>query len=781
MAAAERFDEHEGDAASGAGTSPALWREVVDAMPQLVWVAGSDGEVVFYNQRAVDYDGIGQGDGRGSRRWEPVVHPDELERTWTAWSEAVTCGRDYECEHRLRMADGSYRWHVSRARPVSTGPDGWTTWFGTATDVHAQKEAELAVQGAERFTRQVLDSLFTFVGVLTPDGVLVEANRAPLEAADLVPDDVIGRPFWDCYWWSYDADVGRDLRRAVERAAAGEVVRYDVAVRVAGGAMCWIDFALVPLRDAGGEVTHLIPSGIDITDRVAAAAELQGAEDRLRTIFEVIDQAYCLCELVLDEDGTPVDYRFLEVNPSFEAMTGLVEATGRTAYDLIDGLEPHWLETYAEVALGGRPRRFQQGSEAMGRFFDVFVTPVPPHGRFAIVFVDISDRRASELAVAAAHLATERARHRAEVLATVVTELEAVAGVAERGRRLVRLVAQRLGRRATLELPGDGGIERFEAEHDVAEARAGVGRHAVVSSGGHGRIDRLRVPVPLEGAETGWLTVEQADPSAAEADDGGSTLLAEVATRAGLVLRGARVAEREHQVAVRLQQALLPGVPVVVDGIRIATRYVPATDALDVGGDWYETFRLPDGRLGVAVGDVVGHNLAAAVAMGQLRAGMLALAARATDPGDVLASVDAFARRHAVTDFATAVCAFLDPVSGAIEYSSAGHPPLLVRRPDGTTRWLDEVRSAPLASVAVDHRPVATDELPAGAVLVAFSDGLVERRRLEVTSGMAHLAEVVAAVGTDEPDAVCDAALAAMADLAPFEDDVAVLCVRRDP
>lgn len=120
--------------------------------------------------------------------------------------------------------------------------------------------------------RQVLNRVVAFVGVLDLDGVLLEANEPALEAADLVAADVVGKPFWDCYWWSYDAATQARLRDAVRRAAAGETVRYDSEIRIGETARLTIDFQLAPLLNDDGTVTQLIPSAVDITERAATEA-----------------------------------------------------------------------------------------------------------------------------------------------------------------------------------------------------------------------------------------------------------------------------------------------------------------------------------------------------------------------------------------------------------------------------------------------------------------------------------------------------------------------------
>lgn len=136
-----------------------------------------------------------------------------------------------------------------------------------------------ALQESEDRVRRVLDSLFAFVGVMTPEGILLEANRAPLEAAGIRIEDVKGRYFWDTFWWSYDPALQEWLRGAASRASQGEMVRRDVEVRMAGDTRMTIDFMLAPMYNDQGTVTHLIPSAIDVSARVASEA-------RFRSLFD---------------------------------------------------------------------------------------------------------------------------------------------------------------------------------------------------------------------------------------------------------------------------------------------------------------------------------------------------------------------------------------------------------------------------------------------------------------------------------------------------------------
>ncbi|WP_134724485.1 ATP-binding protein [Paracoccus luteus] len=125
------------------------------------------------------------------------------------------------------------------------------------------------------------------------------------------------------------------------------------------------------------------------------------------TLFTAIDQGYCLCEIIRDADGRAVDYRFLDTNPQFDTMTGLASAVGRTARELVPDLEEEWFQTYGAVA-AGTPARFQSHSAPMGRWFDVFATPVAPQGHFALVFRDITAQRRAEAERAEATARAER-------------------------------------------------------------------------------------------------------------------------------------------------------------------------------------------------------------------------------------------------------------------------------------------------------------------------------------------------------------------------------------
>ncbi|UVT14060.1 SpoIIE family protein phosphatase [Streptomyces thermocarboxydus] len=233
--------------------------------------------------------------------------------------------------------------------------------------------------------------------------------------------------------------------------------------------------------------------------------------------------------------------------------------------------------------------------------------------------------------------------------------------------------------------------------------------------------------------------------------------------------------DQQRQAAIALQRAIL-GPARLPDGF--AVRYEPASRPLEVGGDWYDTVTLPDGRTGIVVGDCVGRGLEAASVMGQLRSACRALLLQDPSPGRTLAALDQFAAGLTGALCTTVFCGVLDPATGELTYSGAGHPPGILVHPDGTVRLLEEGCALPLAVRPGRTRPEATCSLPARATLLLYTDGLVERRRLPLSTGIERAGHAVRE-GRDMP--VEDLAGAVMARLAPaggYDDDVALLLYR---
>lgn len=226
--------------------------------------------------------------------------------------------------------------------------------------------------------------------------------------------------------------------------------------------------------------------------------------------------------------------------------------------------------------------------------------------------------------------------------------------------------------------------------------------------------------------------------------------LATIAQQGAVALERARLHEHSVSVAHELQRAMLTEDLPRNAGLQVDAEYRPAGSGIEVGGDWYDAFGLDDMTVALAVGDVVGHGLRAAAAMGQLRTATQALAGPGLGPGATLGLVDQFVRRRGVGFAATLVYAELDTATGAFVYACAGHlPPLLVRR-DGRVGYLWDGRSAPLGVPNLrGPRAEGAVQLLPGDVVLLYTDGVIERRDRPLPESMDQLARLAAERGAD--------------------------------
>ncbi|MDG9702802.1 SpoIIE family protein phosphatase [Streptomyces sp. DH37] len=253
------------------------------------------------------------------------------------------------------------------------------------------------------------------------------------------------------------------------------------------------------------------------------------------------------------------------------------------------------------------------------------------------------------------------------------------------------------------------------------------------------------------------------------------TLLAVLGGYLGQALQRVHAFEQQRETALTLQRAIL-GPDRLPGGF--AVRYEPAARPLEVGGDWYDTVELPDGRIGIVVGDCVGRGLEAATVMGQLRSACRALLLQFADPAQVLTALDRFAALIPGAMCATVFCGVLDPATGRLVYSSAGHPPGILTHPDGTTELLDQGRSIPLAVQPDRPRPTGARTMPPASVLLLYTDGLVERRSRPLHAGIAEAA-AAARKGLDASlEELADDIRTGLEPAGGYDDDMALLLYR---
>jgi PAS domain S-box-containing protein len=265
-------------------------------------------------------------------------------------------------------------------------------------DVSKRVNAEQAQRENEARLRAIYDGTYEYIGLLTPDGTLLDANRASLEFAGNTRESVVGRRFWDTPWFAGTPGAPERIRDAVARAAAGEFVRFEAGLRRPNGEMTAFDISFHPIRDESGSVVLIVPEGRDVTERQRAEAALRESEARYRALFESIDDGFCVIEVLFDEGGVPVDYRFIEANPAFVQQTGLSGVAGRRVGELVPGHDTHWFAIYGRVAATGEPIRFDAPAGRMGRWYKGYAFRVghPDEHKVAVLFTDVTAAKAAE-------------------------------------------------------------------------------------------------------------------------------------------------------------------------------------------------------------------------------------------------------------------------------------------------------------------------------------------------------------------------------------------------
>ncbi len=274
-----------------------------------------------------------------------------------------------------------------------------------------------------------------------------------------------------------------------------------------------------------------------------------------------------------------------------------------------------------------------------------------------------------------------------------------------------------------------------------------------------------------EGVLVVWLDLAEQRPFTLE----DQTLLTVLAGRLGQGLQRVYRVDQQRETALALQHAIL-GPSQLPHGFVV--RYEAASRPLQVGGDWYDIVDLEDGRIALIVGDCVGHGLAAATVMGQMRSACRALLFDNPSPAAALAGMDRFAARLPGAQCTTAVCAVLNPDTGELVYSSAGHPPPILVHPDGTTQMLDDGHTIALGVRPDWLRPEAHVTVPARATLVLYTDGLVERRRIELEDGISRAASVVQNGRASTLDDLADHIMSGLAPSGGYQDDVVLMLYR---
>ncbi|HVF03222.1 MAG TPA: SpoIIE family protein phosphatase [Frankiaceae bacterium] len=284
------------------------------------------------------------------------------------------------------------------------------------------------------------------------------------------------------------------------------------------------------------------------------------------------------------------------------------------------------------------------------------------------------------------------------------------------------------------------------------------------------------VPIRSRDEEMGllWLAASSARPELGPHD---RQFAEELGRRVASAVHNARTFARQRTLAETLQHSLLPERLPQIPGIQTAARYVAGGPGVEVGGDWYDVIQLSGGRIGLAIGDVVGKGERAAALMGHLRSALRAYGTDGRSPAEVMERLNALLLDTGPDQMATVVYVVLDPEDGVLRFVNAGHPPPLLALPDGRAWFLEDTRGMPIGALPGAHYVESTATLDAGALLLLYTDGLVEDRANSIDVGLDRLRAAVAS-DTGDLDRLCEAVLAEALAGRDAHDDTAVLAVR---
>ena len=382
---------------------------------------------------------------------------------------------------------------------------------------------------------------------------------------------------------------------------------------------------------------------------------------------------------------------------------------------------------------------------------------------------------------------------RSDVASVVVDQVSAAAGasgaaaaIVADDRQLVRTLAWRgypdevvrplLEVPADAQTPGNRAIRRrasafYESLEELEREFPDAARELDVL----GHSSYLFVPLVAGRQANGVLVTSWEDPHALPDEE--RRFIEALAGQAAQALDRASHFESEQTIAETLQRSVLPVSLPRVEGVELAARYLPGTAGLAVGGDWFDAIPLADGRLGLAVGDVVGKGVQAAASMGQLRNALRAFSVDRMKPSSTVARLNRLADEGSETSFATLVYAVIDPVARVCRFASAGHPPPLVLYPDRRAELLEGGRGLPLGTTRDAEYSQDVVELPVGSVLLLYTDGLVERRTHPIDEGLEQLC-AAARDAPPQPEQFVEHVLDRMVGDEARGDDIALLAAR---
>jgi hypothetical protein len=546
--------------------------------------------------------------------------------------------------------------------------------------------------------------------------------------------------------------------------------------------------------------------------QVTVSPQSTGGE-RLYDMLDTAFDGFTVLGPVRDASGQIIDFTCDYVNQIGAKMTGrtLGDVIGQPLSEIsAHSWESGLFDRYRRVAETGEPWRQELAYPELGQVWEIKIGRTGG-GHVAVSFREITEQvdRQRQLADSAARATQAAARARslesvtsALVAASTTTQVYTAIGSVLRPSAGGQCLALLLRHDQYLHLAYHAGYEpevvarlyELPIEHAYpAAAVARTGQPCFLTSLAQfhaaqpdpesaippgSRQAWAFLPLTVAGDVLGALVVGYREPRDFDPDT--RSMLTALAGLGAQALQRAMLFETSVSIAAELQHALLPSTLPQTPGLRHATRYLPWTRGAEVGGDWYDIIALRDGVVGVVIGDVAGHNTAAAAAMGQIRDALRAYAIAGQRPATVMDNTNHLIRALRLNTMATCCYLQLHVAEGTVTGVLAGHPPPILRDAH-TTRLLRLPTHAPLGALnAVTYRE-SSFVLPPAATMVLYTDGLVEDRSHPLDRGLDELCAAVRSAPRLDPADLLDHILTSDVGPRPRRDDIAMLCLTREP
>lgn len=656
---------------------PGMLREISINTPALLFTADASGRVDSVNARWTAFIGAGADELLGSG-WTRFVHPDDLPRVAADWSLQMVSGEPFVSQWRFKRADGTYRWTEIRAEAQRDADGEIKRWFGSGTDVDAQHRALAALD----FLAQ---SGATVAGAQDVSAVLDRLARASLEGlADISIFDL--------------ADEEGSLRRlvvaspdvpqsTVEITAAFDPPRRDEPHPIAR-AMDTGETIHIPDVDEAFILRSITPPKRQEAWRIVGIRSLVSAP--------MITPGGALGALTLLRTGTSVPFDAPDVR--------VVEEVARRAAVAIENLRLKEREQRA----GHDLQAFADMGELLSQSLGLQATlsaglhvVVPLRADWA--YINLMDEQ-NDLRIAAVYDPND-AHDR--LLGAHIGEIYS----RQDGEGVVPSVV-RTGKPVLRETVDYNKIAR-NVNPAILDALWNAGFASTVV-----------VPLFTGSAVRGTLhACMRSEERAFTPHD--VEFFVEFARRLAPAIANAQLFERERRVARSFQDAALPATLPKIPGFVFRAIYEAGKAEALVGGDWFDAFTIGDGRIVVSIGDVAGSGLSAAVTMAGVRQAIRGAAHVRPEPGVMLEAAERAMLEDATERFVTAFVGVIDPAAATIAYQSAGHPPPVLRLPDGTLTTLLST-GLPLGFRKGQSQATHHERLPDGSLLVLYTDGLTE-------------------------------------------------------